>query len=545
MLKLSKIKSYLLLAGGVFCSASVASQNATGWKDYHYVKQSHAWFDSENASGLKELQVNDISLAEIYYQKSNGKFVDYYQSNDSYRFGANIESLYRLNPKIVLYGKINYDNFKGKNMSGSAFISPERNPFDIVEFTDTNKGKKTLENYHLIGAVSASLFEGLALGGKIDFLGANYAKDKDLRHKNMLTDINVAAGLSYRFNKIIEAGVNYYYRRRVEGVTFNKYGSSDQQFLSLIDYGAFYGKGEVFGETGYTAKGVETPLFDKYHGASLQLVINPLSNLSLFNELTYKTRDGYFGSESTYGVKYTTIIKYTEHSSDIIAYKGRIDWKQKNNSHILDFGLRNEELKNLESVYKVDKDPGKYTYRVTYFDPLEVGDKKFLDISAVYTANLGVEDYNPTWIIKGGFDYNRRIQKLSFFPFFRKQTIKQTSMHTSIARNIIKGDNMYTILLGVGYSSGNGVAKDDGSYITPGEDQSMPRTIDTFLEREYEYLTANQIKGDVGFKYSRLFPKVKMKGYAALNYSLTKAQDIKYLAGDSFNRINLTLGCTF
>lgn len=535
----------MLFVGGVFCSASVASQSATSWKDYQYIKQSDAWFSSENASGLKELSVNDISLAEIYYQKSNGKFVDYYQSDDSYQFGANIESFYRLNPKIVLYGKINYDNLKGKNMSGSAFISPERNPFDIVEFTNDNQGNKSLERYHLIGAVSANLYKGLTLGGKIDFLGANYAKDKDLRHKNMLTDINVTTGLSYRFNKIIEVGANYYYRRRVEGVTFNKYGTSDEQFMSLINYGAFYGKAETFGESGYTAKGEEIPLFDKYHGASFQLMINLSSDLSFFSELAYKTRDGYYGNESTSGVKASFVVKYTEHNSDIFSYKGRLNWKQKNNLHSLDFEVKNEELKNLESVYKIEQESGKQKYKVIYFDPLEVGDKRFLDVSAVYTANLGVKDYNPEWIIKGGFDFNRRIQKLSFFPFFRKQTVKQTSIHASVTKNIIKGDNMYSILLGASYSNGNGVAKDDRSYITPAEDQTMPRTIDTFLEREYEYLTASQIKGDLGFKYSHLFPKIKIKGYAALNYSLTKAQDIQSLAGDSFNRINLTLGCTF
>ncbi len=541
MLKTLKIICFILLLSRVNYSVSVIGQNSPlDWKDYFHIKNSEAWLTSENAVGLKELCINKVSMAEISFHKGNGDFVNYHQSNNHYTVGANIESFYRLNPKIVLFGKIRYDHFKGKNMSGSAFMNPEEAPFDIVEYDNSTQGNKKRENYNLIGAVSAEVYKGIVLGGKIDFKAANYAKDKDLRHKNTLSDMKVTVGLSYKINRFFDLGANYYYRRRNEGLTFNTYGTTEKLYMSLISYGAFYGRNEAFeGTEGYTAKNKTTPLFDEYHGGAIQLKIDFNSKLDFFNELSYKKRDGYYGKEST-----STPI-YSQHNSTVWGYTGKLNYHQKKNLHSLDIHLDHEKLENSENIYVIEKPQGEATNIITYYDPLKVGDKEIFNATVEYTASLGIEELNPTWVLKGGLHYFSRKQTASIYPFYREQTLHQTAFNLSVARNFIKKNNMYSFLVEAVYSTGGDTPKKEGYYATPSENQSTPSNSDYNLLKEYKYLTCNQAQGIIEFKYSRLFPKIKLKGYASVNYSLTKAFNTKYLDDDSLNQLNITLGCTF
>ena len=195
MAKTAKFLLYILtLSGVLYSSKGIAQSDSIFWKDYSYVKHSQGWLTSENAVGLKALPLDNISTVALSFQKGNGKLIDYYQSDNFYNIGASIESFYRLTPKIVLFGKMGYDNFQGKNMTGSAFINPNYTPFDILDYDAGTQGSKKIENYHLIGAISADVYKGVILGGKIDFTAANYAKDKDLRHKNTLSDMKLSVG---------------------------------------------------------------------------------------------------------------------------------------------------------------------------------------------------------------------------------------------------------------------------------------------------------------------------------------------------------------
>lgn len=539
MLKRYKVLYFMLLLGGVIYSTHVEAQNSTiGWKDYLFIKNSEGWFGSENASGLKELSVDNISQAEILFQKQNGKFVNYYQSDDSYQIGANVESFYRLNPRVILFGKISYDTFKGGNMAGSAFIQPYHAPFDFVEYTDDTQGNKKLETYNLTGAVSADIYKGIILGAKVDFTAANYAKDKDLRHKNKLSDMVFTTGLSYKINSTFDIGLSYYYRRRSESLEFSIYGLTGNQQTSLISYGGFFGKTEQFGESGYTSSS-EKPLFEKYHGAALQVNVDFNSKLTFFNELTYKKRDGYFGKRAT------SSIVYSEHNSTLLGYQGKLNYRTSRDLHSLDIHINNEELENLENVYKEEKPQGSSSSIITYYDPLKVGDRKLFNATINYTANLDIQDYNPKWVLGGGLNFFQREQTASVYPYYRKQNLKQTSFNLHTKRNIIKGINMYSIMLYTSYTTGNGDVKNDELYNQAGEDHVTPPSSDKYLYHEYEFLTNDQIKGSIEFKYSRLFENIGIKGYALASYSYTKGLKVKHISNSSLNTINIAIGCTF
>ena len=249
--------------------------------NYQFVKRTDAWLTSHNAAGLTRLNHPSISEAEVSLTKSKGGFVDWYQSPDVLQVTANVESFTRISQRTVVFGAMTYDNFSGHDMAGSAFINPDRKPFDIVEDSLVNTGTKHHDTYRLTGAVGIDVGRGTAVGLRLDYTAANYAKYKDLRHKNKLMDLQFTAGILLPLTSSIlplTVGANYLYRRTTESVTFSLYGNEDKVYKSLIDYGTFMGRVEQFGSSGYTDQGREMPLVDDYNGASIQFSLQPTAS---------------------------------------------------------------------------------------------------------------------------------------------------------------------------------------------------------------------------------------------------------------------------
>ena len=142
---------------------------------------------------------------------------------------------------------MDYDNFAVKNMLGSVFINPERKPFDLSEDSLTNPGNKHRDTYNLVGAVGIDLWRGLAVGAKVDYTAANYAKYKDLRHRNSLMQLNLSLGIAAPIGKKWMLGANYIYGRSTESLRFVTYGKTEKVYKTLVDYGAFTGEVEQFG----------------------------------------------------------------------------------------------------------------------------------------------------------------------------------------------------------------------------------------------------------------------------------------------------------
>ena len=524
-------KMWLILTGGVLCSASVVAQSS----DFGYIKNQNAWLTSENAAGLNSLSVKKASLAEVYFNKSNGDFINYYQSNNSYTFGGLCESFFRQNEKTVFYGKVDYTNFAGKHMSGSTFYDPNYNPFDIVEYADSTAGTKKMETYHLIGAISTIVSPKFVVGAKIDYVATSYFKTKDLRHTNDLLDMNVTAGLRYQFSKRLDAGINYYYRRSVEGITFQSMGNTNQQFNSLISFGSFLGRQERFGESGYTTESSNTPFFNEFHGVSVQLELSPISNLRFFNELGIKRRNGYFGKHSS------TSVLFTEHNSTTFNYRGVLSFTKNTSVHQLELKLEEENLKNFENAYRKETSSGGNT-TIAYYGETQMLDRKRILASAEYTGNLHVKNNIPVWFLQASANFFERDQTVSVYPSYRKQTINQLHVGALIQRNIIRRINMYSIYFGSGYTAGGGTRNNDGRYGSA-DSKSSAVSLDRYLFREYEYLTTSRINETTGFRYTRNLPR-NLKVYGDVRGELTKSFSARYL-GDTFQTVSLAIGCTF
>ena len=303
-------------------------------RNYQFVKRTDAWLTSQNAAGLTRLNHPSISEAEVSLTKRKGGHIDWYQSPDVLQVTANVESFTRISQRTVVFGAMTYDNFSGRDMAGSAFINPDHKPFDIVEYSLVNTGTKHRDTYRLTGAVGIDVGRGTAVGLRLDYTAANYAKYKDLRHKNKLMDLTFTAGLNRQLSIVncqFTVGANYLYQRTTESVTFSLYGNEDKVYKSLIDYGTFMGRVEQFGSSGYTDQGREMPLVDDYNGASIQFSLQPTDNLTFYNALTYSHRVGYYGRKSPY------TITYTNHHADLLTYEAHLSWAVRHSMFSADF----------------------------------------------------------------------------------------------------------------------------------------------------------------------------------------------------------------
>jgi hypothetical protein len=526
----------LVLVGGAFCTANLAAQSQKDVFDYDFLKNRDAWLQSENASGLNNVAVPKISVAEIDYNKSNGDFINYFQSNNSYRYGAFCESYYRLNAKTVVFGKVEYSRFSGLHMGGSSSIDPYFNPLNIVEYADSTAGRKVNETYHLVGALSTKLNDRLSLGLKADYTTESYYKVKDLRHTNDLMNLIFTGGLRYKVNSFIDAGINYYYRRSTEGIEFKSLGVMNKQFNSLIDFGAFYGHPELFGSSGYTA---DNNLFlNQFNGASIQLNLFPQSKISIFNEFGIKRRTGYFGVKSS-----ATLVR-TEHQSDIFSYSGMISFKSHSSIQQLKVAASVENLQNSENSFRAETTTGGVTTYVFYAKN-KVFDQDRMNFSVGYTGYFQVEHNNPLWVVDALFTATSDDQTITLYPSFRKHKVNQSSAHLSVKRNVyLASGDILCLNLQAGYGSGSGYAAKDGVYSSAGSSQSSAVSLDRDLYREFEYLTADRIIGTVAVRYTKLLETNKTSIYGEVGYDATKALSVKYI-GSTFGNLSVKIGYNF
>ena len=505
------------------------AQDSLLLRDYRFVQQSSPWLTQRNAAALTLFNSENIAEAEVSFTHANGKLTNFSGSPSLNDFQGVIESYYRLSPRAVVYGAISYDNQSGKDMTGSAFMQ-DRLPFDIVEDSLTNLGRKHRDTYHLVGAFGYTVANGLAIGMKADYTAANYAKYKDLRHKNKLMNLDFTAGVLSSFNiqhSTLHIGLDYTYHRRTESVEFGTYGKADKVYKSLIDYGALMGIVEQFGNDGYTDKTNEMPLFEDAHDVGLQLEFQPghrsqraNDGLSLFAAVSYSHATGYYGRPSQY------TITYTDHDRDIFTLQGRASYAFSASRFNLDVKYQSEKLENRINTYRGLTNEYGATY-YEYYDATKSGEKGWRNFDVDYTLHLGIRHKLPTWTITAGYHWQQRDITAYLYPHYRQQQLNTSEVVASVTRNLDLLGGILGITLNGGYQTGSGDPYHDGSFVTPSAKQPQPATMEAFLYHDYEYLTAKQYRFGLQLKYNFLFPGTRLNTFvrAAFNYRHASTPD--------------------
>ena len=547
-----KITSTLLLWA---LALSALAQDSLLLRNYQFVKQYDPWLTTDNTAALTRYQARNIAEAEMVLNKGNGGLVDFWQSDNTLQAGAGIESFYRLNQRAVVYGSISYDNRTGKGMTGSAFMHLHstfhiphstfinRYPFDIVEDSLTNPGRKHTDVYHLTGGVGFNVWKGkgYALGAKISYTAANYAKYKDLRHKNKLMDLSVSLGAYAPVAKWLNLGANYTYHRQTESVDFDTYGKNDKTYKSLIDYGTFMGVVEQFGNEGYTDKAREMPLFEDNHGAALQVEILPWEQFSVMGSIGFSRGDGYYGRKSPFTATYTGHQRDINHSALTLIYQP----SSRRSRHRLDLSYTNEKLANKANTFRELINDNSATH-YEYYDAVETGDKQWDDFDIAYMLLWGIQGELPTWELNAQYHYAERKQASYLYPYYRHQQLSTNKTSLQGTYNKLCNRGVWSFTLQTAWQKGSGTPYEDFTFVTPSPLQESPATMEAFLYREYQYLTASQYQLGAAVKYAFIMPKTRIKMHAKISGDYHKATETYvYSTGNHHLSMAIAIGCTF
>ena len=506
-----------------FIFSPAGAQDTLLLRDYSFIQQSSPWLTLRNAAALTLCDNKNIAEAELSLSHGSGKLTGISESPSVTTLQANIESYYRINPRTVVFGAISYDNLSGSDMTGSVFMQ-DRLPFDIVEDSLTNMGRKHRDTYHLTGGCGYDIYKGFSIGLKADYTAANYAKYKDLRHKNKLMDLKLTVGVLSTFNihhSTFNIGADYTYLRRTESVKFDTYGKNEKVYKSLIDFGGMMGIVEQYGNDGYTDKTNEMPLFEDGHSVGLQLSMQH-APFSVFNALTYSHTTGYYGRKSPY------TITYTDHDRDILAEHVRLSYMPLSctSRFHLDIRYQSEKLQNRMNTYRgLRNDNGATHYE--YYDAAETSDKSWRNLDIDYTMYLGIRHELPTWTVTAGYHWQQRDLSAYLYPYYRQQQLRTNELTATVTRNIMLSKGIWAITVKGGYQKGTGDPYKDGTFMTTNTQHPSPNTQESLLWHDYQYLTAPQYNIGLQMKYTFIIPGTALRTHirAAIDYRRASITD--------------------
>lgn len=541
MTKNPRRKIWLLTAliGGVFSSAVGASlTDSLTHERLADLGLDKGWVASENGALLDCMARERLSQVELYGAWEQGDLIDPDGAEEELLGGLRAESYLRVSERVALYGRVGYSHFFGQEMAGSYWIDPDNAPFDLVEYTEENRGEKHLERFVVAGAAAYRPLDWFTLGASFDYQTANYTKRKDLRHTNSLMDMTLTLGLKFRLSNRLQLGANYTYRRRNESLLLSTYGTTDRTYSSLLSYGALFGKEEFFGDMGYTKEDEAKPLFDRYHGGAVQLLWRLSERLEWFSEAGYRGRKGYYGEPSP-----QTVV-YANHRGSELFYKGHWSLLGEQNRHTLSLEWRRRKVENREQLYRFYNEAGGVSY-VEYLGEVLTGNRRDENLSACYTFRRGFVGGIPSWQLAVEGSFTKRTTWANNYPDFRYQAIRWWRVEADAERNLWWQRNLFTFALGLGYGAGGGAPFEDGRYGGNSESQTLTRTLDERLLREYDFLTAPQIEAALRLGYARRIGAGGVRGYVELAYRFREALDAPRLGSACRHGLELHVGCKF
>lgn len=510
------MKKRLLTIALMLVSTSLSAQ--ISW--YDVAVGQNFCINSTNPSTLSQLSGKSFSKVEARFGRQTGELRDYSSSPDSYDFGFGAEALRRIE-RTHYFGGIEYDYFDGKKMCGSMFTSPGEFPIDIIEYTP---GRKTKETYHVYGKFGTRVADKLSVGAGLDYTSSNYAKRKDLRHKNTKMNLRAEAGLTCFFDDVSWIGFSAFYGRKTEKITAEEIGTLDLNYDAFFNCGNWYGARELW--TGSSIHLQETgltyfPVAENSFGAAIQSRFK-IQSIDVHNELSASVSEGTTGERGIVWHNFTrrTIADRLELSSTFAGLDNTFYARAEYSS-----------LANNESILGRITENG-VTQTVVYGYNLIYSERRL-------TADAGYRFHtrNLSWSGDAGITFNQfsGISSL-MYPTYKNRYYTVLTPYC----NLRKGLGALQIELGYGYRFGTG--RNDRS-LTSKSDMTVgdyPDYESDMAAYEWEWLTMPCHRISVGASYSF------KKWYLLANYSFNVAErEPKYLSGRVRHTLGLSVGLRF
>lgn len=449
----------------------VAVSGAAAQERFDYVSRRNPWNGGVNAAGIRQDSLSR-SYAEAYFTKENGGMADHSASDDSWNAGARTASIRHFD-KVSFAGSFNYDYFDGRNMCGSMFTVPGYYPMDILEFTP---GRKVREDYAFTGGVSAVLGGRWTGGLKVAFEAQNYAKRKDLRHKNTRLDFEFSPGVMYRAGRFA-VGAAYIVGTNSEKLEAEEIGSSPDSYQAFFDRGLRYGSLQLWesSDMHLTTSGVSGfPVRENTQGAGIQLQYG-----AFYADVAYRNRQGETGERGMIWHAFETHV-VTANAALSLGREGR--------RHFVRVDVEWQNLRNRENIITIENVNGVSIPHIHGSTP--TFGRKGLDLSGEY------EFVTPTTDLRAGIAYSLLNRESTLmYPYVMGQELHYTQVYASLIRTF----GRWELTLGADFRTGGfgERAKRFETAETPGD---YPGRLTDYYNYENEYLTADRLGAALGLR---------------------------------------------
>lgn len=494
-----------LLAGLLAAAGSTTPLRA---QRFETVERGNAWNVGPNRAGLR-CDTLSFSYAEAWAARQEGGMTDHSCSDESFSAGVRTQSIRHFG-KISFAGSFSYDYFDGRNMCGSMFLCPGSYPVDIYEFTP---GRKIREDYAFTGALSADLSAQWRGGLGIDFAAANYAKRKDLRHKNTRLDFEITPAVQWHGGDWA-VGALYLFGKNSERIEADEIGTTPLSYDAFFDKGLFYGVCDLWTSNGIhlSDAGITAfPVREIVHGASVQAQWR-----NLYADATYRRRSGDTGEKGT-----------TWYEFDGDGVEARIVWcvPGERSRHFVRAHLTWERLENAELVLTRETEGG-ITNTVSWGSVPVYAERNL-------SARLEWEWMCGGSNLRAGADYGlERGQSSLLWPEVREQSIRQWRLWAeglwSVGRVELEG----------GLSASWGAHDEQARTTAELEAASAyPERLDALADWHTEYLTAARLGCKLGVRV-----RIVAGFYAGLAARYEHGFDLQFVPQPNRVETVLTLG---
>lgn len=473
-----------------------------------------------------------VAMVEANALKGNGGLISIEESPNDFTYGAFTESYYRVSKLLTFHGKLSWSHFQGQEMGGPVLMNPRIHPVGFYENDPTTIGVKKRELYYLTGGISINLGSDWSLGFNIDYGAGDQTKVKDPRFSNILTDLDLKAGIAWRPSRNFVLGLSAQYEGLLEQVRGGIYGTIDKQYFIQTDRGGMFGTvEELNGDYHFVSANSLVPLDNRFYGVSLQTVMFQ----NFVNEFSYRTRAGYYGRRST-----NTPI-FFEFSGFELAYNGTLLLHSGKNLHRIAADVSYTKVGADENKYKYVTPAGGNT-TVEYTGKDHNTDMDDLYATVDYRWYMDVSGARPSFTLGAKASYFAHQQVTIIYPFYRNSSYSNVRGELFCEKVIPVGSfSIIPSLTGI-YQMGWGVKKADGTYVET--TSTRLKSFDYWLDRKYEYDTAARAGGCLSVTFAKSFEKFEI--YLKISDTLTSllAQP-EFLAGRTRNIAQMTIGCNF
>ena len=526
-------KSLTILA---CCIPFLSAFAQTGIRDaYSYTLANTPWLTSRNAAGIWALPSEKMSKVQTGFLKANGGFADVHESDNSYEAAASAESFLKVSDHLAFSGSLAYSSFRGKNMGGPMLMDPYYNPVNLLESVDTTTGIKVKELYDLRGGISWKFSPRLDAGARIEYQTGNYAKRKDPRPQNDWMNLDASLGARYSFGRI-RLGADATYQKTVETLEGDIFGTKDQRYYFLVDYGGYFGKvQELAGDSGYVSTDNPRPMFNQFFGGDVQFESN-LGRLGLHFELGGRYRTGYYGKKSSSSVQFYTFDGFSGN------FSGQMRLECPRVLHVLNLSAVSDRTAGDENSFSYSTNPGSGTV-IQYFGKQRAGNNWVSRAGAAYRADIE-PTYGklPMWMAGGGVEVVAVDRTGVVYPFYRSQQLIREHFYVNGQRYWERGRNAFCALLALSFQTGAEPKLAEGSYAQATGD---PRSNAVYAGRNREYFTVPAYGGSLSFRWTRFFSET-IQGYLDIgDRCLVADRHLTFLTGQVRNVFTILIGCTF